>query len=86
MQFFLFFSQLYTWQNLNKDKLVADLQGVLSHGIKSLAVVLMHSYTFPDHEKAVGSLAKEIGFTHVSLSSHVMPMVRIVPRGYTGDW
>ena len=66
------------------EKLIADLKGVLSRGIKSLAVVLLHSYTFPDHEEAVGRVAKEMGFTHVSLSSHVMPMVRVVPRGYTG--
>lgn len=35
------------------------------------------------HEKAVGSLAKRLGFSQVSLSSEVMPMVRAVPRGYT---
>ena len=63
---------------------MADLQQLLSDGIRSLAVVLMHSYTYPGHEEEVGRLAQEIGFTHVSLSSHVMPMVRIVPRGFTG--
>lgn len=36
-----------------------------------------------DHEKAVGALARRLGFTQVSLSSEVMPMVRAVPRGYT---
>ncbi|GAB1299490.1 5-oxoprolinase [Apodemus speciosus] len=35
------------------------------------------------HEQQVGALARELGFTHVSLSSEVMPMVRIVPRGHT---
>ena len=56
---------------------------VREKGIKSLAVVLMHSYMFPDHEKVVGKIAREMGFTHVSLSSDIMPMIRIVPRGYT---
>ena len=37
-----------------------------------------------DHEEALCELAKEMGFLHVSLSSQVMPMVRMVPRGYTG--
>ena len=45
----------------------------------------MHSYTFPDHEIKVGKLAKELGFEHVSLSHETMPMVRIVPRGFTGS-
>lgn len=31
----------------------------------------------------MGALARELGFTHVSLSSEAMPMVRIVPRGHT---
>lgn len=37
----------------------------------------------PAHEQQVGVLAQELGFQHVSLSSEVMPMVRVVPRGYT---
>ncbi len=36
------------------------------------------------HEQTVGNIAKVMGFTHVSLSSETMPMVRIVPRGFTG--
>ena len=41
-------------------------------------------FRFDAHERQVGELARELGFTQVSLSSEVMPMVRIVPRGYTG--
>ena len=47
--------------------------------------VLSFLFRFSDHEVAVGHLAQEMGFTHVSLSSEIMPMVRIVPRGYTGE-
>uniref|UniRef100_A0A8C3P9S2 5-oxoprolinase, ATP-hydrolysing n=1 Tax=Chrysemys picta bellii TaxID=8478 RepID=A0A8C3P9S2_CHRPI len=60
-----------------------DLQRLLARGIRSLAVVLLHSYAWPAHEQQVGALAWELGFQHVSLSSSVMPMVRVVPRGYT---
>jgi 5-oxoprolinase (ATP-hydrolysing) len=41
----------------------------------------MHSYTFRDHEQAIGKLATEIGFNHVSLSAELSPMIKIVPRG-----
>lgn len=41
------------------------------------------SYTFAEHERRVGQLADEMGFTHVSLSSEVMSMVKAVPRGFT---
>ncbi|XP_034016310.1 5-oxoprolinase isoform X2 [Thalassophryne amazonica] len=74
---------LEVWKELNLDRVEEDLRGVLSRGITNLAVLLLHSYTWPDHEKAVGCLARRLGFTHVSLSSEVMPMVRAVPRGYT---
>jgi len=47
---------------------------------------LWSSNRFPDHEKAVGQVALDMGFTNVSLSSEVIPMVRIVPRGFTGKY
>lgn len=39
--------------------------------------------SYIEHELTVGKIAKEVGFEHVSLSHDVMPMVKIVPRGYT---
>uniref|UniRef100_A0A6Q2XRM8 5-oxoprolinase, ATP-hydrolysing n=1 Tax=Esox lucius TaxID=8010 RepID=A0A6Q2XRM8_ESOLU len=74
---------LEVWREVDMQRVEEDLRGVLSRGITSLAVLLLHSYTWSDHEKAVGSLARKLGFTQVSLSSEVMPMVRVVPRGYT---
>ncbi|XP_041823579.1 5-oxoprolinase [Melanotaenia boesemani] len=74
---------LEVWKELDLEKVEKDLRGVLSRGITSLAVLLLHSYTWSVHEEAVGSLACRLGFTQVSLSSEVMPMVRAVPRGYT---
>lgn len=68
---------------LDEKKLRVDLQRVYDKGIRSLAICLMHSYTIVAHEERVGTIAKEIGFTHVSLSSRIMPMVKIVPRGFT---
>ncbi|XP_061660932.1 5-oxoprolinase [Syngnathoides biaculeatus] len=74
---------LEVWRELDLERVEKDLRGVLSRGITSLAVLLLHSYTWSEHEKAVGALARQLGFTQVSLSSEVMPMVRAVPRGYT---
>ena len=65
------------------EALKPKLLEVLNKGISSLAVVLMHSYMHKDHELSVGKLAKDLGFSHVSLSHQVMPMVRVVSRGYT---
>lgn len=57
-----------------------QLQELHDTGIKSIAVCLMHGYTFPDHEAMVGKIAREIGFEHVSLSHELMPMIKLVPR------
>jgi 5-oxoprolinase (ATP-hydrolysing) len=60
-----------------------EFQALLGNGIRSLAIVFMHAYAWPDHEKAVGQLARGMGFSQVSLSSEVMPMVKLVARGDT---
>lgn len=61
----------------------AQLQPLLDEGIHSLAVVFLHSFAFPQHEQMVGALAKQMGFNEVSLSSAVMPMVKMTSRGHT---
>ncbi|KAL1385246.1 Hydantoinase B/oxoprolinase-domain-containing protein [Phyllosticta capitalensis] len=64
-----------------KDEVIRkQLQEVYDSGLRSIAVCLMHGYTFPHHEALVGRIAKEIGFEHVSLSHELMPMIKLVPR------
>ncbi|MEA2562702.1 MAG: hypothetical protein QOH06_4206 [Acidobacteriota bacterium] len=52
-------------------------------GIRSAAVALMHSYRNPIHEEAVGELLREAGFRHVSLSSCLAPLIKLLPRAET---
>ncbi|MCH2295035.1 MAG: hydantoinase B/oxoprolinase family protein [SAR324 cluster bacterium] len=61
----------------------ALLQNAYQEGFRSVAVVFMHAYAFADHEKTVGDVAAKVGFSQISLSHEVMPMVKIVPRGDT---
>ncbi|THH32682.1 hypothetical protein EUX98_g1507 [Antrodiella citrinella] len=63
------------------DDVKQNLQRLYDDGYRSLAVVLCHSYTFPEHELVVGRLARSMGFTHVSESSQLLPMIKMVPRG-----
>jgi len=67
----------------NLKKIRGDLEPLLAKGIESLAIVLMHSYIFPDHEIQIGELAREMGFPHVVLSSETMSRIKIVDRGQT---
>ena len=64
----------------SRDSVRSQLQSLYDDGFRSIAVCLVHGYTFPDHEALVGKLAHEIGFEHVSLSHQLMPMIKLVPR------
>ncbi|MEA2732792.1 MAG: hypothetical protein QOF70_7267 [Acetobacteraceae bacterium] len=52
-------------------------------GINACAIVLMHAWKYPDHEQRLAELAREAGFTQVSASHAVSPLLRLVPRGDT---
>ncbi|KAJ1666966.1 hypothetical protein IW140_004777 [Coemansia sp. RSA 1813] len=65
------------------DAVRHDLQKVYDSGIRSVSVCLMHSYTFTAHEEAVGRIARDIGFTHITLSADLVPMIKIVPRAHS---
>lgn len=70
-------------KQVDQEALKPLLKSLLEKGISCLAIVLMHSYTYPHHEISVEKLALSMGFRHVSLSSALTPMVRAVPRGLT---
>ena len=65
------------------DRVRKDLQAVYDTGIRCCAVVLMHGYRYTNHELQVGQIAKEIGFTQISLSHQVSPLMKLVSRGDT---
>lgn len=65
------------------DALAAELKPLYDSGIRAVAVVCMHSHLYPEHEKAIGRVAREIGFPQISLSSEVSPLMKLVPRGDT---
>ncbi|MBS0560966.1 MAG: hydantoinase B/oxoprolinase family protein [Proteobacteria bacterium] len=54
-----------------------------ARGIAACAIVLMHAWKYPAHEKRLAELAREAGFTQVSASHAVSPLLRFVPRGDT---
>lgn len=68
---------------LNTEKVKQDLKQVYRQGYRALAVVLMHSYKFPQHEKQIEKIAQQIGFTQVSVSSQISSLIKIISRGDT---
>jgi len=68
---------------IDLEKARAGLVRAYEDGIRAIAVVFMHGYRFPQHERALAQLAREIGFTQVSVSHEVSPLVKLVGRGDT---
>ena len=61
----------------------AQLQAAYDDGFRSVAVLFMHGYRYHAHEAAVAALARDIGFTQVSASYEVSPLMKLVGRGDT---
>ncbi|PLB46275.1 putative 5-oxoprolinase [Aspergillus steynii IBT 23096] len=66
---------------LDKESIRHDLQSLYDRGFRSIAVVLVHSYTFQEHELEIERIATDIGFSHISLSSQLLPMIKMTSRG-----
>jgi 5-oxoprolinase (ATP-hydrolysing) len=68
---------------LDEALLERDLAAVRRRGVRSVAIVLLHAYRNPRHERRAQAIAKQLGFTQISVSHRVSPLMRIVPRGDT---
>ena len=70
-------------QPINEANVRAVLKQLKQTEVSSVAVCLMHSFRFPEHERQVGRIARDIGFTDVRLSHEVAPLIKIIPRAET---
>src|SRR5438128_3534165 len=61
----------------------AQLRTAYDDGIRACAIVLMHGYRYPEHERRLAQLARTIGFTQISVSHDVSPLMKLVSRGDT---
>ncbi len=61
----------------------AGLKAAFDAGFRAVAIVLLHGFRFTDHEARVAAIAREIGFTQVSVSHEVSPLMKLVGRGDT---
>lgn len=65
------------------ETLMEALQSTYDDGIRSCAIVFMHSYRYPEHEDCLAEIVRAIGFTQVSVSHQVSPLMKLVGRGDT---
>ncbi|MGG6239724.1 hydantoinase B/oxoprolinase family protein [Nodosilinea sp. AN01ver1] len=70
-------------QTEEEERLVQELQRAYDDGMRACAIALMHGYRYPAHELRLGELARQVGFTQISLSHQVSPLIKLVSRGDT---
>ena len=68
---------------LDEAAIRAELRRALERGLTSVAVVLLHSTAYPEHERRIGVIARSLGFAQVSLSHEVDGEIGLVARGDT---
>ena len=68
---------------LDEAATAAALEAAYRDGIRACAIVFMHGYRYPAHEQRAAALAREAGFTQVSISHEVDPLMKLVGRGDT---
>jgi 5-oxoprolinase (ATP-hydrolysing) len=61
----------------------ADLERAKGEGFNAVAIVFMHAYRYPEHERQVAGLARETGFAQVSVSHECSALIKLVGRGDT---
>jgi 5-oxoprolinase (ATP-hydrolysing) len=70
-------------QPIASEAVRQDLRSAFQKGIKGCAIVFLHGYRYPQHELQVAAIAREIGFTQISISHQVSPLIKLVSRGDT---
>ncbi len=68
---------------LDEDAARRGLEDAFEAGIRAVAIVLLHGYRHPEHEQRLAEIAARIGFSQISSSHQVSPLMKLVPRGDT---
>ena len=68
---------------LDQEDLRRKFKTCHAKGFRSIAIVFMHGYRFPQHESLACDIAKQTGFEQISVSHRVSPLMKLVGRGDT---
>jgi 5-oxoprolinase (ATP-hydrolysing) len=72
-----------TLRPLDMDAARSELEATFAQGFRAIAIVLMHGWRWTAHEEAVAALARQIGFTQVSVSHRLGALIKLIGRGDT---
>ena len=68
---------------LDESAALHGLERIRASGVDAIAIILMHGWRYPGHEARLAELAQELGFTQISASHEVAPLIKLIGRGDT---
>ncbi|MGE0054123.1 MAG: hydantoinase B/oxoprolinase family protein [Hyphomicrobium sp.] len=68
---------------LDVTHLESELAAARGQGIEGVAIAFLHAYAFPEHERQAADIARRLGFSQISVSHEISPLIRILPRADT---
>jgi len=70
-------------QALDEKAVLRTLRDIKARGIDALAIVFLHNFRYPEHERRVAQIAREIGFSQISTSHETSGLIQLISRGDT---
>jgi 5-oxoprolinase (ATP-hydrolysing) len=68
---------------LDERAVESALRACFDAGLRAVAICLVHGYRYSAHEQRIAAIAASIGFTQISVSHDVEPLIKFVSRGET---
>jgi 5-oxoprolinase (ATP-hydrolysing) len=68
---------------LNDEDARKSLRSVRDAGIDAIAILLVHGWKHDAHEMRLARIARELGFSQISVSNEVAPLIKLIGRGDT---
>ncbi|MCP1471850.1 5-oxoprolinase (ATP-hydrolyzing) [Sphingobium sp. OAS761] len=70
-------------QALDEESARMALRKARGEGLAAVAIALMHGYRYPAHERRLADIAAQEGFTQISTSHDVAPLIKLIGRADT---
>jgi 5-oxoprolinase (ATP-hydrolysing) len=71
------------YKSLDVAQARREIESAYARGLRACAIVLMHGYRYPQHEQLLAAMARDCGYTQISVSHKVSPLMKLVSRGDT---
>ncbi len=65
---------------LDEEHAREALQSAYDEGFRAIAIACLHGWAYPAHERRLAEIAREMGFTQISVSSEISGLIKFVPR------